>query len=131
MPLPPRWASIAWSVVKSAYSRVQATSPSIGAANVRVQGLRGRYALLLTDGLPLAGEGGGGVGPVRCGDFALGIARDRAGGHADLQPEDVLAVRRAGGIEDGGLAHDEDGFIGQEAQVVGTIADWIEAHPPR
>jgi outer membrane receptor for ferrienterochelin and colicins len=35
--------------------RVQVTSPSLGAANVRVQGLRGRYAQILSDGLPLYG----------------------------------------------------------------------------
>lgn len=39
--------------------RVQTTSPSLGGANVRVQGLRGRYTLLLTDGLPLYGQAGG------------------------------------------------------------------------
>ena len=33
--------------------RVQTTSPSLGGANVRVQGLRGRYTLVLSDGLPL------------------------------------------------------------------------------
>jgi iron complex outermembrane receptor protein len=38
--------------------RVQLTSPSIGAANVRVQGLRGRYTQLLADGLPLYGQTG-------------------------------------------------------------------------
>jgi outer membrane receptor for ferrienterochelin and colicins len=38
--------------------RVQVTSPSIGAASVRVQGLRGRYTRLLSDGLPLYGEAG-------------------------------------------------------------------------
>src|SRR4030095_11066964 len=38
--------------------RVQVTSPSLGAANVRVQGLRGRYAQLLSDGLPLYGQTG-------------------------------------------------------------------------
>lgn len=36
--------------------RVQVTSPSLGAANVRVQGLRGRYTQLLADGLPLYGQ---------------------------------------------------------------------------
>src|SRR3712207_9342751 len=36
--------------------RVQNTSPSLGGANVRVQGLRGRYTLLLSDGLPLRSE---------------------------------------------------------------------------
>ncbi len=54
-----RPASIQMLLAETGGLRVQATSPSIGAANVRVQGLRGRYALLLTDGLPLAGEGGG------------------------------------------------------------------------
>jgi len=38
--------------------RVQITSPSLGAANVRVQGLRGRYTQLLADGLPLYGQTG-------------------------------------------------------------------------
>jgi len=35
--------------------RVQVTSPGLGAANIRVQGLRGRYTQLLADGLPLYG----------------------------------------------------------------------------
>lgn len=38
--------------------RVQVTSPSLGAANVRVQGLRGRYTQILADGLPLYGQTG-------------------------------------------------------------------------
>jgi iron complex outermembrane receptor protein len=36
--------------------RVQATSPSIGAASVRVQGMKGRYTRFLSDGLPLFGQ---------------------------------------------------------------------------
>ena len=39
--------------------RVQATSPSLGAASVRVQGMKGRYTRFLSDGLPLFGEVGG------------------------------------------------------------------------
>lgn len=35
--------------------RVQVTSPALGAANVRVQGLFGRYTQILSDGLPLYG----------------------------------------------------------------------------
>lgn len=35
--------------------RVQNTSPSLGGANVRIQGLRGRYTQILSDGLPLYG----------------------------------------------------------------------------
>jgi iron complex outermembrane receptor protein len=38
--------------------RVQVTSPSLGAASVRIQGLRGRYTQLLADGLPLYGQAG-------------------------------------------------------------------------
>ena len=38
--------------------RVQVTSPSLGAASVRVQGLRGRYTQVLSDGLPLFGPPG-------------------------------------------------------------------------
>ncbi|MDX2234768.1 MAG: TonB-dependent receptor [Hyphomonadaceae bacterium] len=33
--------------------RMQVTSPALGAANVRVQGLNGRYTQILSDGLPL------------------------------------------------------------------------------
>jgi iron complex outermembrane receptor protein len=39
--------------------RVQATSPSLGAASVRVQGMKGRYTRYFSDGLPLFGEVGG------------------------------------------------------------------------
>src|SRR5947208_1101509 len=41
---------------------VQATSPSLGAASVRVQGMRGRYTRFLSDGLPLFGTDVGGLG---------------------------------------------------------------------
>jgi len=39
--------------------RVQATSPSLGAASIRIQGMRGRYTRFFSDGLPLFGEVGG------------------------------------------------------------------------
>lgn len=42
--------------------RVQTTAPSLGAAGVRIQGLRSRYSLLLADGLPLYGGQAGGLG---------------------------------------------------------------------
>lgn len=47
---------------ESAGLRVQTTSPSLGGANVRVQGLRGRYTQILADGLPLYGAQTGGLG---------------------------------------------------------------------
>lgn len=36
--------------------RVQVTSPALGAANIRVQGMEGRFTQLLADGLPLYGQ---------------------------------------------------------------------------
>ena len=42
--------------------RVQMTSPGLGAASVRIQGLRGRYSQVLADGLPLYGGQTGGIG---------------------------------------------------------------------
>jgi iron complex outermembrane receptor protein len=42
--------------------RVQTTSPSLGGASVRIQGLSGRYTQVLSDGLPLYGAQSGSVG---------------------------------------------------------------------
>ena len=52
--------------------RVQTTSPSLGGANVRVQGLQGRYTLLLADGLPLYGGQAGGLGLLQIPPLDLG-----------------------------------------------------------
>ena len=52
--------------------RVQATSPSLGAASVRVQGMRGRYTRFLTDGLPLFGQQVGGLGLLQIPPMDLG-----------------------------------------------------------
>lgn len=45
--------------------RVQATSPSLGAASIRIQGMRGRYTRFLSDGLPLFGAQVGGLGVLQ------------------------------------------------------------------
>jgi outer membrane receptor for ferrienterochelin and colicins len=50
--------SVAMLLNETTGLRVQTTAPSMGAANVRIQGLRGRYAQMLADGLPLYGAGG-------------------------------------------------------------------------
>jgi outer membrane receptor for ferrienterochelin and colicins len=52
--------------------RVQATSPSLGAASVRVQGMRGRYTRFLSDGLPLFGEQAGSFGLLQIPPMDLG-----------------------------------------------------------
>src|SRR6202011_2669987 len=52
--------------------RVQTTSPGLGAANVRIQGLRGRYSQVLADGLPLYGGQTGGIGLLQIPPLDLG-----------------------------------------------------------
>ena len=52
--------------------RVQTTSPSLGAASVRIQGMKGRYTRVLFDGLPLAGQQVGGLGLLQIPPMDLG-----------------------------------------------------------
>jgi iron complex outermembrane receptor protein len=92
--------------------RVQATSPSLGAASVRVQGMRGRYTRFLSDGLPLFGDVGGlgllqipptdlaqvevikGVASALYGAGALGGVVDLISRRAGEQPTRELLVNR-------------------------------------
>ena len=52
--------------------RVQTTAPSLGAANVRIRGLRGRYSQLLADGLPLYGAQGDSLSLLQVPPLDLG-----------------------------------------------------------
>lgn len=52
--------------------RVQVTSPGLGAASLRIQGLRGRYTQLLSDGLPLYGGQSGSIGLLQIPPMDLG-----------------------------------------------------------
>lgn len=52
--------------------RVQVTSPSLGAANIRVHGMRGRYTQILADGLPLYGGQGASLGLLQIPPSDLG-----------------------------------------------------------
>jgi len=67
-----RPGSIAMLLAETGGLRVQTTSPSLGGAAVRVQGLRGRYTLLLADGLPLHGGQTGGLGLLQIPPVDLG-----------------------------------------------------------
>jgi len=64
--------SVAMLLGETTGLRVQTTAPSIGAANVRIQGLRGRYAQLLADGLPLYGAGGDSLSLLQVPPLDLG-----------------------------------------------------------
>jgi len=52
--------------------RVQVTSPALGSANIRVQGLSGRYTQLLADGLPLYGGQASSLGLLQIPPSDLG-----------------------------------------------------------
>lgn len=52
--------------------RVQVTAPALGASNVRIQGMRGRYTQLLTDGLPLYGGQASSIGLLQIPPTDLG-----------------------------------------------------------
>ena len=52
--------------------RVQTTSPALGAASVRMQGMLGRYTAFLSDGLPLFGQQGAGLGLLQIPPMDLG-----------------------------------------------------------
>ncbi|HEU0301526.1 MAG TPA: TonB-dependent receptor [Longimicrobium sp.] len=63
---------VAMMLNETAGLRVQTTSPSLGGASVRVQGLRGRYTQLLSDGLPLYGGQSGSLGLLQIPPMDLG-----------------------------------------------------------
>lgn len=52
--------------------RVQPTAPGLGGASVRIQGLRGRYTQILSDGLPLYGGQTGALGALQIPPMDLG-----------------------------------------------------------
>jgi outer membrane receptor for ferrienterochelin and colicins len=64
--------SVAMLLGETSGLRVQTTAPSLGAANVRIQGLRGRYAQMLADGLPLYGAQGDSFGMLQVPPLDLG-----------------------------------------------------------
>lgn len=57
-----RPGNIATLVAETGGVRVQSTSPALGAANIRLQGLYGRYTQLLSDGLPIYGGQAASIG---------------------------------------------------------------------
>ncbi len=63
---------IAMLLNETAGLRVQPTAPSLGGATVRIQGLRGRYTQILSDGLPLYGGQAGALGPLQIPPMDLG-----------------------------------------------------------
>lgn len=87
--------------------RVQVTSPGLGSANIRVQGMRGRYTQLLADGLPLYGGQASSLGLLQVPPSDLGQVEVIKGAASALYGSSALAgvinlVSRRPGDEPGG-----------------------------
>jgi outer membrane receptor for ferrienterochelin and colicins len=67
-----RPGNIAMLVNETGGVRVQVTSPALGAANIRIQGMEGRYTQLLADGLPLYGGQASSLGVLQIAPTDLG-----------------------------------------------------------
>lgn len=64
--------NIAMLVSETPGIRTQITSPSLGAASIRMQGMKGRYTQLLADGLPLYGGQAPAIGLLQIPPIDLG-----------------------------------------------------------
>lgn len=67
-----RPGQIAMLVNESPGVRIQLTSPALGAALIRIQGMEGRYTQLLADGLPLYGGQASSLGVLQIAPTDLG-----------------------------------------------------------
>ncbi|HEY0053081.1 MAG TPA: TonB-dependent receptor, partial [Caulobacteraceae bacterium] len=107
--------------------RVQVTSPGLGAANIRVQGLRGRYTQLLADGLPLYGGQASSLGLLQIAPSDLrqvevikGAASALYGGQA-LGGVINLISRRPGAEAEGELILNATSRGGQDLSAYGAM----------
>ncbi len=67
-----RPGNISMMVAETGGVRVQTTSPALGSANIRLQGMYGRYTQLLADGLPLYGNQAASIGLLQIPPTDLG-----------------------------------------------------------
>lgn len=100
--------------------RVQTTSPALGGANIRVQGMRGRYTQLLADGLPLFGGSASSLGILQIPPSDLGRVEVIKGsasalyGGAALGGVINLVSRRPGDTPEGELILNATSRDGQD-----------------
>lgn len=108
--------------------RVQVTSPGLGAASLRIQGLRGRYTQLLSDGLPLYGGQSGSIGllqipPMDLGQVEVikGVASSLFGSSALGGVVNLVSRRPA--------AEHEREVLFNQTSLVGTDVVWWSSGP--
>ena len=106
--------------------RVQVTSPSLGAANIRVQGMRGRYTQLLADGLPLFGGQASSLGLLQTPPSDLGQVEVIKGAASALYGGQALGgvinlvSRRPGEAAEGELILNATTRDGQDVSAYGA-----------
>ncbi|MEE2920661.1 MAG: TonB-dependent receptor [Pseudomonadota bacterium] len=115
-----RPGNISTLVAETGGVRVQTTSPALGSANIRLQGLYGRYTQLLSDGLPLYGGQAASIGLLQIPPTDLsqvevikGAASSMYGGSA-LGGVINLISRRPGDETGGELLFNQTSEDGQD-----------------
>ena len=108
-----RPGNIAMLVNETGGVRVQVTSPALGAANIRIQGLEGRYTQLLADNLPLYGGQASSLGLLQIPPTDLGQVEVIKGTASALYGASAL-----GGVINLISKRPRDGF---EAEVLGNV----------
>ena len=108
-----RPGNIAMLVNETGGVRVQVTSPALGAANIRIQGLEGRYTQLLADNLPLYGGQASSLGLLQIPPTDLGQVEVIKGSASALYGASAL-----GGVINLISKRPRDGF---EAEVLGNV----------
>ena len=113
--------------------RVQVTSPGLGSANVRVQGMRGRYTQLLADGLPLYGGQSSSLGLLQIPPSDLGQVEVIKGAASALYGGQALGgvvnliSRRPGETREGELILNATSRDGQDVSAYAAAplsSDW-------
>ncbi len=121
--------SVAMLLGETTGLRVQTTAPSTGAANVRIQGLRGRYSLLLSDGLPLYGVDGGSLSLLQVPPLDLGQVEIVKGAASALYGPAAL-----GGVvnlvSQRPTSKERQGLLNASTQQAADAALWL-VEPPR
>jgi iron complex outermembrane receptor protein len=137
---------IAMLLNETAGLRVQPTAPALGGASVRIQGLRGRYTQILSDGLPLYGGQAGALGPLQVppmdlaqvevikgaasalyGPTALGGVVNLISRRSERARELLLNVSTLGGVDAvGWLADDLPGRWGYTLLASGHRQDYAD-----
>jgi len=104
--------------------RLQVTSPELGTAMVRMQGLRGQYTRLLSDGMPLYFDHPGGLAPVQIAPMDLDRVEVIPGGASALFGANAVAgainllSREPGGEPDRELLFNQSTRNGTDAIVL-------------